>query len=69
MAKNHLWLNEILCDTKVIPPKPAPILPLSIEFLKTFSQKKRKRKQGILFHFINKFSGKQKKEKFGFISG
>jgi hypothetical protein len=60
-------LDEILWDTKVIRPKPAPILPLSIEFLKTFSQKKKGNKE---FYFISKINFQEKKrEKFGFISG
>jgi hypothetical protein len=62
-------LDEILWDTRVIPPKPAPILPLSIEFKKTFSQEKKKRKEGILFYFKIKFSKKKEKEKFGSLSG
>jgi hypothetical protein len=62
-------LDEILWDTRVIPPIPAPILPLSIEFLKTFS-KKTKKKGRKEFYFISKINfQKKEKEKFGFIWG
>jgi hypothetical protein len=69
MAKIIFGWMKLLWDTRVIPPKPTPILPLSIEFFFLISHKKEKEKGRKEFYFISKKKSEKRKKKFGFIWG